>query len=53
MATWGKAMTFGEPPLLRVVGVATLVMDTWRFNKCLKGKGGSGIDLEILGDLAT
>jgi len=27
VATWGKAMTFGEPPLLRVVGVATLVMD--------------------------
>lgn len=53
VATWGKAMTFGEPPLLRVVGVATLVMDTWLFNKWLKGKGGSGIDLEILGDLAT
>ena len=39
VATWGKAMTFGEPPLLRVVGVATLVMDTWLFKKCLKGKG--------------
>ena len=47
VATWGKAMTFGEPPLLRVVGVATLVMDTWLFNKCLKGKGGSGIALEM------
>ena len=53
VATWGKAMTFGDPPLLRVVGVATLVMDTWLFKKCLRGKGGSGIDLEILGDLAT
>ena len=29
VAAWGKAMTFGEPPLLRVVGPATLVMDTW------------------------